>query len=157
MPPDTSSGRRGKILAVASGGGHWEELVLLQSAFEGHEVHYVTTMKGLAERSGLAHVHVVPDCNRNEPLRALRCTLRLLALQLRLRPAVTISTGALPGLIALAIGRRLGSRTIWVDSIANAEEMSMAGLHARKFARLWMSQWPAVAEKTGAVYAGSVL
>jgi hypothetical protein len=51
----------------------------------------------------------------------------------------------------------LGARTIWVDSVANAEEMSMSGKLARRFAHLWLSQWEHVAGAEGAEYAGAVL
>jgi hypothetical protein len=63
----------------------------------------------------------------------------------------------MPGLFAIVIGKKLGARTVWVDSIANAEELSMSGVLARPHASMWLSQWPAVAEANGAEYAGSVL
>ncbi|QXT35547.1 glycosyltransferase [Sphingomonas sanguinis] len=150
-----TSGKR--VLAIASGGGHWEQLQLLRGAFDGHDVHFATTLAGLGERAGLTRVTIVPDCNRNEPVRAVASLFAILRLLVRVRPAVVISTGALPGVIALALGRRLGARTIWVDSIANAETMSMAGLKAKRYADLWLSQWPDVAREFGAEYAGSVL
>jgi hypothetical protein len=142
---------------IASAGGHWQQLMLLREAFEGREVQYATTLAGLARQSGLASAHLVPDCNRNARLAILRSTTKIVLLMLRLRPAIVITTGALPGLIALAVGRRLGARTVWVDSIANAEEMSLAGMKARAHADLWLSQWPQVARASGADYAGSVL
>jgi len=151
-----SEGRK-RVLAVASGGGHWEQLMLLRDAFSEHDVVYVTTMRGLGERAGLPHVRIVSDCNRNRPIQAAWCAVQLAALICWHRPHIVISTGALPGIVALAIGRKLGSRNIWIDSIANAEEFSMAGRQARSQAHLWMSQWSSVAAHSGAEYAGSVL
>lgn len=148
-------GRR--LLAIASGGGQGEKLMLLRPAFDGCEVHYATTLAGLAEQSGASPAALVTDCNRNEKLAMLRSTFDILRLLVRLRPHVVVTTGALPGLIAIALARRMGARTIWVDSIANAEEMSMAGAKARPHADLWLSQWPEVARAHGAGYAGSVL
>ncbi len=155
MPIADSRERR--ILAIASGGGHWEQLMLLRDAFSGQAASYATTLAGLGERSGLPGVFLVPDCNRNRPVQAIWCLVCVTALIARLRPDVIVTTGALPGVIALAVGRRFGARTIWVDSVANAEELSMAGVKARKHADLWLSQWPGVAAATGAEYAGSVL
>ena len=146
-----------RILAIASGGGHWQQLMLLRPAFEGHDVIYMTTLAGLPDQFG-AHPHaIVPDCNRDAKLAILRCGAVLSARMLRFRPHVVITTGALPGVMALAFGRALGARTIWVDSVANAEEMSMSGKLARRVAHLWMSQWEHVAEASGADYAGAVL
>lgn len=131
--------------------------MLLRQAWKGLDVHYATTLSGLAERSGVRNVHLVPDCNRSSRLAILRTAVATLLLLLRLRPDVIVTTGALPALLAIAIGKRLGAATIWVDSVANAEEMSLAGQRAEKHADLWMSQWPDVAEAHGADYAGSVL
>lgn len=146
-----------RILAIASGGGHWQQLQLLRPAFEGQEVFFLTTLPGLPEQFGAQPSAIVPDCNRDEKLAILRCAAAIAGRLIRFRPHVVISTGALPGVLALALGRAIGARTIWVDSVANAEEMSMSGKLARRVAHLWMSQWEHVAEEAGADYAGAVL
>ena len=61
---------------------------------------------------------------------------------LRVRPDVVISTGAAPGYFALRFGGLLGARTLWLDSIANAEELSLSGTKASRFADLTLTQWP---------------
>lgn len=146
-----------RILAVASGGGHWQQLQLLRPAFDGADPFFLTTLPGLPEQFDAQPSAIIPDCNRNEKIAVIRCTLSLIGHLIRQRPHVVISTGALPGVLALALGRAFGARTIWVDSVANAEEMSMSGKLARRFAHLWMTQWEHVATETGAQYAGAVL
>lgn len=146
-----------QVLALASAGGHWQQLMLMRPAFEGHEVHYVTTLDGLAAQFGALPATTVRDCHRDAPLAVLICTMQLIGCLWRQRPDVIITTGALPGLIALALGRLVRVRTIWVDSVANCEEMSMSGRHARRVADLWLSQWPHVAEASDAAYEGRVL
>ena len=44
--PDGSTAhkRRPKVLAVSSGGGHWVQLMRLQTAFEGCDVSYATVL-----------------------------------------------------------------------------------------------------------------
>lgn len=146
-----------RILALASGGGHWQQLMLMRPAFEHHRVIYATTLPGLPERFGALPAVIISDCNRNQKFAAFRSMMQIIFLVLRLRPHVVISTGALPGVIALCCGRLIGARTIWIDSVANAEEMSLSGRLARRFAHLWLSQWQHVADKCGAEYAGAVL
>ncbi|MEP2642174.1 MULTISPECIES: UDP-N-acetylglucosamine--LPS N-acetylglucosamine transferase [Rhodobacterales] len=146
-----------RVLAIASSGGHWQQLMLMRPGFTHHDVTYATTLPGLAQQFDAAPAHLVPDCNRNEPLQALRCLIWLVVRFVRLRPHVVITTGALPGLLALILGKVTGARTIWVDSVANAETLSASGQTARRFADLWLSQWPDVARDSGADYAGSVL
>lgn len=148
---------RKRVLAVASGGGHWQQLMQMRPAFEGHDVSFLTTLPGLPERFDAFPASIVPDCNRNEKLAIVRATFAIGAAILKRRPHVVVSTGALPGVIALAIGRMIGARTIWIDSVANAEEMSMSGRLARRFAHLWLSQWEHVAAAEGAEYDGAVL
>jgi len=132
-------------------------MMLLRSAFEGTQITFVTTLEGLGERAGLESVHIVPDCNRHEPLRAALCAAKLLVLLVKIRPHVLVSTGALPGVLAMMLARRMRTRTIWIDSIANAEEPSMAGRQAKRHATEWLSQWPEVALREGGRYEGSVL
>ncbi|MEL6533628.1 MAG: UDP-N-acetylglucosamine--LPS N-acetylglucosamine transferase [Pseudomonadota bacterium] len=146
-----------RLLAVASGGGHWQQLMLMRPAFTGLEVTYATTLPGLAEEFGAEPAVLVPDANRHEALATLKALFAIGWLVLRTRPHTVISTGALPGVIALAFGRLAGAETVWVDSVANAEEMSMSGRLAKRFATHWLSQWAHVAEAEGAAYAGSVL
>ena len=146
-----------RVLAIASAGGHWMQLQMLRPAFAHHEVTWLTTLPGLAEQAGVAPAHVIPDCNRDTPLKVAACLAALTRHILRLRPHAVISTGALPGVLAMGLARPLGARTIWVDSIANAEEMSASGRLARRVATHRLSQWPAVAAAEGADYAGSIL
>ncbi|ANY19431.1 Oligosaccharide biosynthesis protein Alg14 like protein [Tsuneonella dongtanensis] len=151
-----TAGKANRVLAVASGGGHWEQLMALSPSFAGHEVNYVTTLPGLAEQFGVRAL-IVPDCNRNQKVRSLLCLAAVAAVLIRVRPDVIVTTGALPGYFAVLLGRRLGARTMWIDSIANAEEPSMAGRLARRHCDRWLTQWPGVAEDTGAEYRGAVL
>ncbi len=76
---------------------------------------------------------------------------------IRIRPDVVVSTGALPGFIALRLAKLGRRRTVWLDSIANCEELSMSGKRIGGAADLWLTQWPEVAAPGGPDYAGSVL
>src|SRR5450755_1075079 len=115
-----------RVLAVASTGGHWIHLKRLRPAFSGTDVHYVTTnWQHADEVDGV--LYAVEDANNQTRLRLLVMFLRILWLVVRVRPNVVISTGAAPGVAAIMLGKLFGARTVWVDSIANAEEMSMSG------------------------------
>jgi UDP-N-acetylglucosamine:LPS N-acetylglucosamine transferase len=73
------------------------------------------------------------------------------------RPHVVVSTGASPGFFAMLAGRLLAKKTIWVDSIANVDELSLSGRHVRHFADLWLTQWPHLERESGPRYFGSVI
>lgn len=147
-----------RILAIASGGGHWEQMMLLRAAFEGAEVMYITTLPGLPERSGVTSFAYVPECNRNDVVKIIHNMVATVRVILQFRPDVVVSTGALPGLIGLAIAKFLfRRRTVWIDSIANSAELSLSGRIARRVSDLWVTQWPEVAAATGAAYLGRVI
>jgi hypothetical protein len=57
----------------------------------------------------------------------------------------------------LLFGKLLGARTIWIDSIANAEQLSVSGAKVKPFADLWLTQWPHLVTKDGPDYKGAVL
>lgn len=61
-------------------------------------------------------------------------------------PDAVITTGAAPGLVAILAGRLCRIKTIWIDSIANAAELSGSGRIARKFAHHVFTQWPHLAD-----------
>jgi UDP-N-acetylglucosamine:LPS N-acetylglucosamine transferase len=158
--------RRPRVLAVASTGGHWVQLNRLMPAFDGCETHWLTTSAD--QRAGLASrlaergetpagFHVCTDANRNEKLRVLRMIAEVAWILLRVRPEVVVTTGAAPGFVALRLGKLLGARTCWIDSIANAEELSMSGRLAGPHADLFLTQWPEVARPEGPHYRGAVL
>ncbi|WP_095594471.1 glycosyltransferase family protein [Actibacterium pelagium] len=143
-----------RVLAVSSQGGHWEQLWQLLPAFEEMDTYLVCAG---AETQNDRQVRRVVDCNRHTPIRALVCFFQLVRIALTLRPHFVVSTGALPGAIALAVGRMIGARTIWVDSLANAEALSQSGRFVRPVSDLHLTQWPEVSARTGSQYYGSLL
>jgi UDP-N-acetylglucosamine:LPS N-acetylglucosamine transferase len=144
------------VLAVSSGGGHWEELMLLRPAFDGLDQVFATTNPELARRDGIEHFHYLPDSNRDEPWRAVVCFAASFRLVLRVRPSVFVTTGALPGLFCLIAARLFGARTVWIDSIANSDRPSLSGKFARPFSHEWFTQWKHLATDAQQ-YGGAVL
>lgn len=146
-----------KILAIASGGGHWVQLLRMRPAFEGADVVYATVRDGYRNDVGNAEFRLIPDCNRWNKLAVLRSAAAIFLLLLRERPDVVITTGAAPGYFGVRFGKLLGARVVWVDSVANAEELSMSGRKAGSFVDLWLTQWPHLATEGGPQCMGSVL
>lgn len=145
-----------KVLAVASGGGHWVQLLRLRPAFEHHNVIYMTTNADYAKDVSCELV-TVTDANLDEKMKLARMFIDVLIQLLRIRPDIVITTGAAPGFAAIFLGRLLGAKTIWVDSIANSEELSKSGKEAHRFAHVWLTQWEHLAQPKGPVYWGAVL
>jgi hypothetical protein len=159
-----------RVLAVASGGGHWIQLRRLRPAWAGCAVTYVTTKAGYraevaadaadacGQMGGQGGVPdgvpaprflVVPDANRRQIGRLLRLFAAIAWIVLSTRPHAVVTTGAAPGYFAVRLGRLVGARTVWVDSIANAEELSLSGRQAGPHADLWLTQWEHLAAPEG--------
>ncbi|MEZ5165890.1 MAG: hypothetical protein R2695_05120 [Acidimicrobiales bacterium] len=100
---------------------------------------------------------MIPDATRWDRLRFLHMVVKVAILLVRVRPDVVISTGAAPGFVALRLAGLVRSRTVWIDSIANCEEVSLSGRRIGPRADLWLTQWPHLARPEGPRYEGAVL
>lgn len=146
-----------RVLLAASGGGHLDQLALLTGSASGPEVMLATTDVEHGRARGFDRIASLPDCNLREPLRAARCCLAARALVRRERPEVVISTGAAPGFFCIMWGRIYGARTLWIDSVANAEELSLSGRMASRIAHRCLTQWEHLADGKRVHFAGAVL
>jgi hypothetical protein len=148
-----------RVLLVSSSGGHWTQLNRLRPCFDGWSKTFVCTDAeyGCTLEPGESFYHI-PDATRWSKLRLVWQAVKLFGIMLLVRPRVVISTGAAPGYFALVFGHLLGCKTIWVDSIANVDEMSLSGKQVRRFAHLWLTQWEHLSVSPGGPqYFGSIV
>jgi UDP-N-acetylglucosamine:LPS N-acetylglucosamine transferase len=148
---------RRKVLAVASGGGHWVQLARILPALEGQRLFVATVDANRRQEVVCERFFTIHDASRWNKLGLVRTALGMALVLLRVRPEVVLSTGAAPGFLAILLGKCLGARTIWIDSIANVERLSLSGEKAGRFADLWLTQWAHLARPDGPFYRGSVL
>lgn len=146
-----------KVLAVASAGGHWVQLRRMTPAFIKHNVHWVSTSASQSDSIPIGRYNIVRDASMWDKYGLAIMAIQIFWHVLRFRPDIVITTGAAPGYFALLFGRLLGARTIWIDSIANSEELSLAGKKSKLWANYWFTQWPELAQKDGPDYIGSIL
>ncbi len=147
-----------RILAVASGGGHWVQLCRLREAFKGLDVAFASVYPDYASDVSSHRFYNFPDVSRFSKRNLVPLLLRLVGILLKERPDVVITTGSFPGLVTLVLAKTLlGSKTIWIDSIANYEQLSTSGSKAKTFADLYLTQWKHLARPDGPQYWGAVL
>lgn len=150
-------GRRKKILAISSPGGHWIELLRLRPALAGHDVVYATSQEGSQSQVPGERLHIVPDANQWTKHRMLIMMVWIFILVARERPEIIISTGSAPGYFAMRFGKWFGARTLWLESIANAEKPSLSTKLVKPYVDLMLTQWPHMARPEGPFYRGDVL
>lgn len=148
-----------KICLVGSAGGHLSQLLKLANSWSGYEAVYITTTDVVRnEVSKLGRFHVVGECNYKHPVRVFKVLIRCIRIVLYEKPDVVISTGAAVGCIVCFLGKLLGAKVIWIDSITNVERISLSGRMVRYIADLFFVQWPELAEEYKNVeYIGPVI
>ena len=119
---------------------------------------YVTTREIWATKlRALGKTYIVGECNRNKPFMILVTFVRAFCFVLVERPDVVITTGSLPIAIVCVIAKWFGSKIVWIDSVAQFEDLSLSGKLMLKRADLLLTQWPEIAEKyPEAEYAGEL-
>lgn len=132
------------------------ELMRLQPAFEQHELVYMSTNDSFAATVPGFEYHNVPDFSRWNKLKMITSGWKMYKMISKIRPDVIITTGAAPGVLALLIGRLIGTKTVWVESLCHAEKISLSGKMVRLFADRVYTQWEHLAD-TRVVYAGNIL
>ena len=147
-----------RILAVASGGGHWIEMRRLYPVFQGMDVAFVSVHPNYAEQVPDHRFYAVRDVTRWDRWGLVVLAAQFARILLIERPDVVITTGSAPGLFAITLAKTfLRARTLWIDSIANCEQLSSSGQRARHAADVWLTQWPDLQDERGPSYWGAVL
>lgn len=148
-----------RLLAVASFGGHWVQLLRLKDLFDEYDVTYASCMNSFPSENSHDKYVAIPDVNADSHLlKLIYSTFSSLLLLLKVRPRLIVTTGALPGLILIIIGKTLfGSKIIWIDSMANADKLSRSAKQAKKYSDIFLTQWEHLASDDDAQYLGRVL
>ena len=134
-----------KILAVSSPGGHLAQLKLALEKWPDQDIVFVIAGKGQDQ---------VPDFNLRTFWHLPGCVLRAYSIIKKIQPTVVISTGAAPGCCFLITAFFLKTHTVWIDSLANTEKLSLSGRLVKPFADLHLTQWPHLA-KGSTLYLGA--
>lgn len=130
----------------------------LQPAFDGLQVAFVSVHSAYAEEVAGHRFYVVRDVTRWDRIGLAILVVQLTLILLRERPHVVVTTGSAPGMIALALAKcLLRSKTMWIDSIANCEQLSLSGMRAKRFCDVWLTQWQHLQRTGGPDWWGAVL
>jgi UDP-N-acetylglucosamine:LPS N-acetylglucosamine transferase len=93
------------------------------------------------------------------PFRLLVGLLRMALILAKERPTAIVSTGAEIAIPAFLLGKVLGMKLIFVESLSRVQEPSGTGFLLYPLADLFLVQWPQLVSRYGsrAEYAGAVL
>lgn len=121
-------------MAVASIGGHWVQLLRIARPMEEHyDMVYVSTHPKCATMVEGQKFYQTADFNRSNAWKLIPSFFKAVKTVWREKPDAIITTGAAPGLICMFAGWLLRRKTIWIDSIANVNHLSLSGRIAALF------------------------
>lgn len=149
---------RKKVLAVASSGGHWIELLRITKSLEDtFDTIYVSTRPDRELSVNKRRFRLISDFSRTDAIKIIIVFIQAIRIIRSEKPDVIITTGAAPGLVMVFTGWLFRKRTIWIDSLANVEHLSLSGRIASRFVSRIYTQWEGLQDGKKVVFAGNVL
>lgn len=147
-----------RILLVCSSGGHLLQMLRFRPAWDDLERTWVT-LEAADSRSLLADERVVFGYGpTNRSLKALLINLGLAWKVVRNeRPDVIFSTGAALAVPFFLVGKLLGVRLVFVDSLTHIHRLGLTGRLVYPLANALFTQWPGPAKRKRTQYVGGLL
>lgn len=137
-----------KLALVCSSGGHLYELFILSREWHDRERFWVSFPTSdathLLKDERVIWAHHPTNRNVRNLLKNLWLSIKVLRDE---RPDAVISTGAGVGLPFILCAKLMGIRTIFIESIARSEELSLTGRLCLPLADKLLSQSPDLARK----------
>lgn len=148
-----------QVLLVCSPGGHLQQMLALEPAWRDAERAWVTLpgadVDFLLSEESVTLGHGPTNRSFGNLLRNLPLAWRVLR---RFRPEAILSTGAGLAVPFFLVGRLLGIKLVYVESVTRTETISLTGRLVYRLADRFFVQWPEVARRfPRAEYAGAVL
>ena len=148
-----------KICIAAQAGGHLSQLLQIENVWKDKLHFFVTTEQVIArELKKRAPVYLVRHANRKYPFLLVLLFFQCARIVYLEKPDMVISSGAAAGCIMCFLAKLIGSKVIWIDSIAMIEKLSLSGKIVKHFADLFLVQWPDLVKQYKHVkYVGAIM
>lgn len=145
-----------KLLAIASIGGHWKQLLrIVPPMVNKVDIVYVSTHCKCATMVENKKFYSIDDFSRWDAYKIVPVFFQAIKILYNEKPDAVITTGAAPGLVLLFTAKFFRVKTFWIDSIANAQCLSLSGRLASKFVTQTYTQWKEL-ETDKVLYAGNI-
>jgi UDP-N-acetylglucosamine:LPS N-acetylglucosamine transferase len=132
-----------KICIACSTGGHMVQAKQLACVYEKYDYFYFTFSGGVAnEMKKNSRIRAIPNIVRNNPLSWIIGAILSVYIAIIERPDVIISTGAGIVVFFCMFAKLLGSKLIFIESIAKIERPTLTARFLYPFSDLFVVQWP---------------
>ncbi|GGH76492.1 UDP-N-acetylglucosamine:LPS N-acetylglucosamine transferase [Pullulanibacillus pueri] len=153
---------RKKVMFISSIGGHLTQLLQLSPLFEEYDYHIVTEKSEITlKMKDQYNMSYLVYGARNYPLRYLyKFTyniLKSLALFLKIKPEVIVTTGAHTSVPMCYIAKLFKRKVVFIESFAKSKSQTLSGKIVYPIADLFIVQWESMLEfYPDAIYGGSI-
>lgn len=136
-----------KICIAASSGGHLKQALRLEDIWLGQNYFFITERKcnGLDLAKYERTYFITPA--RRKVHRLIFSFLQTLRIFLIERPSVIISTGAEIGFPPMVLGLIFFKKTIYVETFARVDDLSLTGKLLYPFVKNFYVQWEPITKK----------
>ncbi len=144
-----------KVALVCSHGGHLTEMEFLRASLRGVETFLITYES--VRTCDRKDAYLLRNIGSN-PLRMLIAFIRIVLALAKEKPEAIISTGAEIAIPAFILGKILGLKLIFVESLSRVSQPSGTGFLLHPICDLFLVQWPQLREyyRERAEYVGAV-
>lgn len=141
----SNSSQKRKILAISSGGGHLTELMHSLNGIE-EDITYVVFKTEYTKETlkGMKH-HFIIDPHISK-VKYLLNAFQALWYYMRIRPNIIISTGAGIAIPMIIIGKKFGSKIVFIETGARVTTPSRTAELCYKYADLFIVQYKPLLE-----------
>lgn len=160
-----------KICITCAAGGHLNQLMNIQEAFMGYDVFFITvkseTTKSLKNIARTYYTRDTPSPIQIGKFRLYWTTIILYYLYLlfpciyllvKEKPDVVFGNGGASTLCLCYIGKIIGCKIIYLESLTRVSDLSLTGKLVYKIADLFLVQWDTLLQKYNkAKYWGKVI
>lgn len=149
-----------KICFAASSGGHLEQILMLKPLMDKYDSFLVTEKTAYKSDIKGIRMYYMHQVNRKEltfPLEMLANIVRSIAIILREKPDVVISTGVLAMIPICLMAKVFRKKLIYIESFAKVKSANATGKLLYRFADQFYVQWPQMLEiYPNAIYLGGI-
>ena len=138
-----------KICFIASTGGHFEQLMMLNPLMDKYDGFIVTEKTGYSVIKSDERIYYLKQVNRNEKVfifKMIENTFKSLKIFIKERPDVVISTGALATIPMCLLSKIFRKKIIFIESFAKVTSPTLTGKLVYKFADQFYIQWEQMKE-----------
>ena len=154
------SDKRKKLCFAASSGGHFEQIAMLKPLMEAYPSCVVTEKTQYKAEIKGQKMYYLHQVNRKEalfPLWMIGNACKSLAIFLKERPDVVISTGVLAMIPLCVLAKLFGKKLIFIESFAKVTSPTETGRFLYQFADQFYVQWESMLEfYPSAIYLGGI-